>query len=221
MSANVKIKNDIAPITPSVGFSSVYVDVADNHLKRKKDDGSIIDYDTAANPESVEDIIGAILLDTATIDFTYNDATPSISADVKPSSLNDTQIIKLSPTKIEDANFTHKHYTVTTSNATPTVIRTESLVTDGVYLFEARITGLRLSGAGSAGDSATFIRTFRIKLNGGNASLGGLQSDFTSRDLPGYNFSISIASNDVSMNVVGIGATNIKWNLELSIKKNI
>jgi hypothetical protein len=177
--SSIRFKKRNEPALPVTDHSSLYVDQADNHLKRKKEDGTIVDYDTAASAESVEDIIGAILTDTATIDFTYDDATPAISADVKPSSLDDTQIIKLSPTKIEDANFTHKHYTVTTSNATPTVIRTESLVTDGVYLFEARITGLRLSGAGSPGDSATFIRTFRIKLNGGNASLGGLQSDFT------------------------------------------
>jgi len=33
--------------------------------------------------ELVEDTIGAILTDTATIDFTYDDATPTITADLK------------------------------------------------------------------------------------------------------------------------------------------
>lgn len=222
MSANIKIKNDIAPITPTAGYSSVYVDQADNHLKRRKDDGSIIDYDNAAEDESVQDIVGAMLTDTATVDLTYNDTLAQITANVKPNSLDDTQIIKLSPTKIEDANYSHRHYTVTTITNSTTLIRQETLSNDGVYLFEARITGLRIAGpGGSIGDSATLIRTFRIKVIGGTAVLSGLQSDFTARDVSGYNFSIGLTSNNVNMNVVGVPSTSIKWNLELTITKNI
>lgn len=88
MSANIKFKNDTTPANPSTGFSSLYVDQVDNRLKRKKSDGSIVDYDAATLAESIEDIIGAILVDTATIDFTYSDATPSISAVVIQTALN-------------------------------------------------------------------------------------------------------------------------------------
>jgi hypothetical protein len=42
--------------------------------------------------EGIEDTIGAILTDTATIDFTYTDATPSITADVKDSSITNIKI---------------------------------------------------------------------------------------------------------------------------------
>jgi hypothetical protein len=42
--------------------------------------------------EDIEDTIGAILVDTATIDFTYTDATPSITADVKDNSITDTKL---------------------------------------------------------------------------------------------------------------------------------
>jgi len=37
--------------------------------------------------EQVQDSVGGILTDTATIDFTYNDGAPSITADVKTSSI--------------------------------------------------------------------------------------------------------------------------------------
>ena len=42
--------------------------------------------------EATQDAIGTILVDTATIDFTYTDGTPSITADVKTDSINDTHI---------------------------------------------------------------------------------------------------------------------------------
>lgn len=45
--------------------------------------------------EQAQDAVGGILTDTATIDFTYNDGTPSIAADVKDGSLG---VSKLSAT---------------------------------------------------------------------------------------------------------------------------
>ncbi len=42
--------------------------------------------------EATQDAIGTILVDTSTIDFTYTDSTPSITADVKTDSINDTHI---------------------------------------------------------------------------------------------------------------------------------
>lgn len=47
---------------------------------------------TQYTDELAEDAIGNILTDTATIDFTYDDATPKITADVKADSINDTHI---------------------------------------------------------------------------------------------------------------------------------
>ena len=42
--------------------------------------------------EATQDAVGTILVDTATIDFMYTDGTPSITADVKTDSINDTHI---------------------------------------------------------------------------------------------------------------------------------
>lgn len=42
--------------------------------------------------EQAQDAVGNILVDTATIDFTYSDATPSIEASVKDGSINTTKL---------------------------------------------------------------------------------------------------------------------------------
>lgn len=42
--------------------------------------------------EEAQDAIGAILVDSARIDFTYNDAAPSITADIIANSIGDTQL---------------------------------------------------------------------------------------------------------------------------------
>lgn len=42
--------------------------------------------------ERAQDSVGTILTDTATIDFTYNDGAPSITADVKTNSINESHL---------------------------------------------------------------------------------------------------------------------------------
>jgi hypothetical protein len=69
-------------------------------------DGDALVYDlatktwkpTAGTPgsyddEQAQDAIGTILVDGATIDFTYNDATPSITAEVKNSSIGESKLL--------------------------------------------------------------------------------------------------------------------------------
>ena len=47
---------------------------------------------TSYTDEQAQDAIGAILVDSARIDFTYSDATPSITADIVAGSITETQI---------------------------------------------------------------------------------------------------------------------------------
>ena len=42
--------------------------------------------------EAAQDAVGTILTDTSTIDFTYNDSTPSVTADVKDNSITNTKL---------------------------------------------------------------------------------------------------------------------------------
>lgn len=48
---------------------------------------------TSYTNEEAQDAVGTILVDSATIDFTYDDATPSITAIVKADSIGPTQLI--------------------------------------------------------------------------------------------------------------------------------
>ena len=51
--------------------------------------------------EAVQDTVGGILVDTATIDFTYTDATPSITADVKADSISNTLLSNMGDTTVK------------------------------------------------------------------------------------------------------------------------
>lgn len=219
--SNIRFKKTTTPTLPPTDRSKLYVDQADDHLKRIREDGSILDYDLATIPEALEDIIGAMVTDTATIDMTYNDSLGQITSDVKPNSITDALVSDVSPTKLQDNNFSYKRYTVNTNTNTSTLIRSESLLTDGVYLFECKITGFRFGGLGNAGDSATFIRTFRVKVTSGLLSIHGIQSDYTSRDDINYNINFQVSGSNLNINVVGVTSVNIRWNLDLTLTKNI
>ena len=51
--------------------------------------------------EEAQDAVGTILTDTATIDFTYTDATPSITADVKTDSITNTLLSNMAANTIK------------------------------------------------------------------------------------------------------------------------
>ena len=77
---------------------------------------------TVYTDEEAQDAVGSILVDTSTIDLTYNDVTPSISASVNPNSITSTELannINISEF-INDSNFE------TTNNKTDIVIGNES-----------------------------------------------------------------------------------------------
>jgi hypothetical protein len=67
---------------PPATKQKFFVDIADGRFKKKLPSGVIVDFESSAsyNDESAQDAVGNILTDSADIDFTYNDAAPSISA---------------------------------------------------------------------------------------------------------------------------------------------
>jgi len=103
-------------------------------------------------------------------------------------------------------------YTVNTTDATVTTIATIATATDTVTLIEVKITGRRTGGtAGTAGDSATYIRTARVKNVGGTVSIVNLQSDYTSEDQLGFNGTISISGTNILAQVQGAANNNMQW----------
>lgn len=170
----------------------------------------------------IKDTVGAMMIDTPTIDMTYNSGPKEISADIVPNSITDTQINKISPTKIEDAqNKTYEGSVLTTNNVSTTILSV-NCATETNTLMEAKIVARRTGGtAGSPGDGATFKRSFRVKSIGGVVTIHDIQSDYTSRDNAAMNVSFQVSGAVVEVKVKGLNNNNIKWILNLITSVNI
>lgn len=81
------LANDPA-VTPPSGYVFYYV--VNNELRYKDSTGTV--YHVTLNAESVQDIIGGILTDTATVDMVYDDANNQIKANVIQTALDHTQL---------------------------------------------------------------------------------------------------------------------------------
>lgn len=101
---------------------------------------------------------------------------------------------------------------VSTTNATPTTIATIAVPTDSVMLITANITARRTGGvSGTAGDSATFVRTVKVKNVGGTVTAPVAQADYTSEDVKAYDANLSVTGTDLLIKVTGVATTNIDW----------
>jgi hypothetical protein len=88
---------------------------------------------TSYTDEQAQDAVGAILVDTATIDFTYNDATPSIVADVKDASLTEVKLL------LSD-NTTH-NVTTTRHGLVPKAPNSATQYLDGTGAWSTPVSG--------------------------------------------------------------------------------
>lgn len=71
------------PSTPPAGYVRVFVD-SSGIWKTVDEAGAVSILGSGFNQEQIEDIIGAMLVDTASVDLTYDDSTGQISAVVLP-----------------------------------------------------------------------------------------------------------------------------------------
>jgi hypothetical protein len=90
--APIGLKDGIAAPATITGVAQLYVDVADGFLKVKFGGGTVVNLSDVYTDEKAQDAVGTILTDTATIDFTYNDAGNTISAIVVAASIGTTQL---------------------------------------------------------------------------------------------------------------------------------
>ena len=216
-SAYIKLLNSLVPITPSSGYSNIYIDSSDNHLKRKKDNGDIVDYDTNTSTEAIQDLVGAMVTDTTTIDLTYDDPNGLITADIQPSSINDTHVDKISPTKIQDDFRQTIENSITTINNVSTLIYSENITQDSSILYNVEIVGRRTGGAaGNPGDACIFKRDFRLKSIALTNTIHNVQSTYTSRDNSNFKITITMNVNTLEIYTVGDVDNTIKWNLILN-----
>jgi hypothetical protein len=104
--------------------------------------------------------------------------------------------------------------TVATTDATVTTIQTIATSSNQVQLVKIKVLGYRTGGsAGSAGDSATFEHTLRIKNVAGTVTIQDNQSDYTSQDQT-WAVSFTVSSTNVLVQVTGAVNNNIDWKSE-------
>jgi hypothetical protein len=72
--------------TPPAGRATLYYNDTDKVYKAKLSDGTVIVF--AVTQEMVEDFVGNLIQDSATIDVTYNDLGNTLTLDVKQNALN-------------------------------------------------------------------------------------------------------------------------------------
>lgn len=102
MSTEISIKNSTAPSTPTSGYTNIYVDTADKHLKTKDDAGTIVDLTDSsptvtANRAVVSDGSGAITAATTTAtEIGYvNGVTSAIQTQLDAKQPLDTELTAL------------------------------------------------------------------------------------------------------------------------------
>ena len=154
-------------------------------------------------------------VDALTWDYTNNylgirTPTPARPLDVNGSSIFRGALRIEAPTTA--VNYEIFQAQVLTTDATPTTIQTLATTTDTVMLVEARILGKRTGGTGgTTGDSAAYIRTFRIKNVGGTVSIKHLDSMYTSEDSVPWNIIVAPSGTNAVISVLGAADNNITW----------
>lgn len=207
--SRIRFTKTTEPATPPANKSTFYIGT-DDHLKRKLDNGTVIDYDLGSSVENIQDVVGAALTDTATIDFTYDDINNEIKADIVAGSVNDTQVGQISPSKIGDAYNSSAEFTVQTTNNVPTQITSLAIDPNTVNMLEVRLVGKVTSGL-SLNDSAAFKRTLKIFNNAGTVVIKDTQSDYTSKDQHEFNIIFQTLGSNLIINAQGLSLNNVDW----------
>lgn len=151
-------------------------------------------------------------LDAITWDYSTNMLGVRTNAPTRPLDVNGTSIFRGAlrieqPTSL--VNYEIFQATIPTSSAAVTPIETIATATNTVMLIEARVLARRTD---VAGNSATYIRTFRAKNVGGTVSILNVDSMYTSEDVVAWNVTATVSGTSVVINVIGDAISSITWN---------
>lgn len=118
---------------------------------------------------------------------------------------------------LAESDHTESQATVATTDATTTTLATIPVPTNSTMLVTVEMVGRRTGGSGgSNGDSATYIRTARLKNIGGTVTINNLQSDYTAEDTNGWNGTLDANGTNLRARVTGAANTNITWECHIS-----
>lgn len=206
--------------TPPQGRASLYFDDSDNSLKIKLDTSEVIAL--GVSEAYIEEISTRLLVDSDSLSVNRDGQGDITSIELAPGIISDFYVDKISPVKILDNQNGRYQNNIITNTHLPQNIFLMDCSMDGTWIVELKVTARRLGGlAGSPGDGATFIRTFRVKSINSSVTIHDLQSDYTSRDNTEVNLTVSVNSTNIIITVIGAVNNNLKWNADIITSINI
>jgi hypothetical protein len=144
-------KETATPTTPTTGYVKFYAE--GTNLKYVDDTGTVYTLATGITPEDVQDIVGAMLTDSSSIDFTYNDPANTFTATVIAGGVDHNSLLNY----VSNQHINHASVTITGTGA----------LTGGGDLTASRTISLANTAVspGSYG-SSTAVGTFTVDAQG-------------------------------------------------------
>lgn len=139
--------------------------------------------------------------------------------DLEITSTGNTTLSTTSPNYVDITGLRHlEPESVTTADATLTLLQTIPLDTaDRTYLIEIRVTARNTA----TGDGASYMIEVTYKRDGGT-TVTIIGSPFKRESLDDLNWIVDLATaaSNVEVNVTGVAATNIIWNITTTIQSS-
>ena len=179
--------------------------------------------------ELAQDAIGSILVDTTTIDFTYSDATPAITADLKDLSVTNVKVAaaaaieysKLGGTGTETINaqqfstninakgtlHTVEPKNIQTADATVTTLDSFMLATNTAVIWTAIVVGVKSDKT----QAAAYILSACFRNNAGTVFQVGTTTIQAFEDDAAWAATIDNSTTTIRIRVTGVAATTIQW----------
>lgn len=102
--------------------------------------------------------------------------------------------------------------TVTTTDATPTLLYTLAVPNNSVMLIHTKVVAARTGGlSGTTGDGATFLRVGAVRNIGGVLSVDVVESAFTFRSQTSWSVIIEVSGLNCNIMVKGSTSNTVVW----------
>lgn len=124
------------------------------------------------------------------------------------------------PTTVSNNHYQYLQGTVQTTDDSPTVVYSDTVSGDGIYLYEAKVVGVEV-GAVGAPDNAVFKRSFTVYKEATNLTILDIQSDYSHKTDSSWSLSVTENSGDIILTVVGSVLETVKWAATITKTMNL